>query len=267
MINTQGLILKSEDFREADKRFSFYTRDFGKMIGLARGVRKIKSKLAGHLQPFCVLDLAIAPGQRHNHLTGVTINKKLLPLDNLTKIGLAQKLLLAVDNLTKPEKLDQKIFDLISTFLSELKNIQNPTTHDSLLTTHHLLGDAFIFKLLSFLGYQPHLFKCVKCGRKLGKEPLFFSINQGGIICNSCHQKSTGRGSTSTSLEMAVTMEVLGVLQSLLLKKLSFFSNLGRPDRQKTLGVPTAKSLTHQIVTNFLNWHLDEFQFSNKEKK
>jgi DNA repair protein RecO (recombination protein O) len=266
MINTQGLILNSEDFREADKRFSFYTRDIGKIIGLARGVRKIKSKLAGHLQPFCVLNLAIAPGQRHNHLAGVTINKKLLPLDNLAKMVLAQNLLAVVDDLTRPEKPDKKIFDLTSTFLSELNNCPRP----DLGQIGQLVGDAFVLKLLAFLGYQPHLFKCVECGRKPGKELLFFNIKQGGIICNSCHQKLTGRGSTSTtstSLEMPVTMEVLKILQSLLLKKLLFFSNLGQPDRQKTLGVPTAKSLTHQIVTNFLNWHLNEFRFSNKEKK
>ncbi len=49
---TQGIILKKEDRGEADRLFTIYTKDFGKLELLAKGERKIKSKLRGGLELF-----------------------------------------------------------------------------------------------------------------------------------------------------------------------------------------------------------------------
>ncbi len=49
---TNAIILKREDIFEADRIYHLYTEDFGRVRTLAGSVRKINSKLAGHLEPF-----------------------------------------------------------------------------------------------------------------------------------------------------------------------------------------------------------------------
>jgi len=48
---TQAVVLNKEPVREADVRYSFFTKRFGKVTGKATSARKINSKLAGHLEP------------------------------------------------------------------------------------------------------------------------------------------------------------------------------------------------------------------------
>jgi len=54
---TQGFILKKADAGEADRLFTVYTKDFGKLELLARAVRKIKSKLRAGLEIFYLSEM------------------------------------------------------------------------------------------------------------------------------------------------------------------------------------------------------------------
>jgi recombinational DNA repair protein (RecF pathway) len=47
----QAVILDKEPFQEYDNRISFFTEKFGKLTGKAVSTRKVKSKLAAHLEP------------------------------------------------------------------------------------------------------------------------------------------------------------------------------------------------------------------------
>ena len=49
-LRTEGVILKRRNFGEADRILTIYTRDYGKVICLAKGVRRPRSKKAGHLE-------------------------------------------------------------------------------------------------------------------------------------------------------------------------------------------------------------------------
>ena len=49
---TEAIIIKRVKLGEADRIITFYTPHLGKLQGVAKGVRKITSKLGGHLEPF-----------------------------------------------------------------------------------------------------------------------------------------------------------------------------------------------------------------------
>lgn len=61
---TQGIVLARTDFGEADRIITFLTPDSGKVKAMAKGVRKIKSKLAGGIELFSVSDLTFIAGKR-----------------------------------------------------------------------------------------------------------------------------------------------------------------------------------------------------------
>jgi DNA repair protein RecO (recombination protein O) len=62
-INTQGVVLSRTDFGEADRIIHFLTPDHGKVTGIAKGVRKSKSKLAGGIELFSISDLTFIVGK------------------------------------------------------------------------------------------------------------------------------------------------------------------------------------------------------------
>ena len=62
--NTKAIILKREPFWEADTRVVVYSLEKGKLHLIARGTKKISSKLAGHLEPMNFVDLMVVRGKQ-----------------------------------------------------------------------------------------------------------------------------------------------------------------------------------------------------------
>lgn len=77
---TPAIVLATRDEREADRVITFYTRDFGKIKTLARGIRLMKSKLRGHIVPGALLRIAFVEGKESYHLVDAEIlsDKKML---------------------------------------------------------------------------------------------------------------------------------------------------------------------------------------------
>ena len=59
----EAIVLKHRDYGEADRLLTIYTRQKGKLQVLAKGVRKVRSQKAGHLEPFSLASLQLAAGR------------------------------------------------------------------------------------------------------------------------------------------------------------------------------------------------------------
>jgi DNA repair protein RecO len=62
-LTTRGIILSRTNYGEADRILTILTPDYGKLRLMARGVRKIKSKLAGGIELFSISDLVFIRGK------------------------------------------------------------------------------------------------------------------------------------------------------------------------------------------------------------
>lgn len=62
-LNTTGIVLTRVDYGEADRIITFLTPDHGKITGIAKGVRKQKSKLAGGIELFSVSEISYIVGK------------------------------------------------------------------------------------------------------------------------------------------------------------------------------------------------------------
>lgn len=62
-IQTKGIVLARTDFGEADRILTVLTPDQGKLRLMAKGVRKVKSKLAGGIELFSISDISFIPGK------------------------------------------------------------------------------------------------------------------------------------------------------------------------------------------------------------
>ena len=50
LYKTEGIILKSTEYEEADKIVTIYTKNYGKITAIAKGARKTKSKFGSSLE-------------------------------------------------------------------------------------------------------------------------------------------------------------------------------------------------------------------------
>lgn len=73
MYTTDAIVLKKMDVGEADILYALYTRDYGKVIAVAAGIRKNAAKLRGHLEPWSFSSVRLIMGRYGEKLIGATL--------------------------------------------------------------------------------------------------------------------------------------------------------------------------------------------------
>lgn len=92
MYSTKGIILHREDFRERDERVVLYTKDFGKISVVVKGVKRIEAKLRGNVDIFNVVDITFVEGAYFLILTGIECGERFDALthnESLYRTGLS----------------------------------------------------------------------------------------------------------------------------------------------------------------------------------
>ena len=180
--NTRAVIIKYQKYKEFDRIYTVYTEDFGKLILLARGSNKIKSKLAGHLEPGILSYLMIAQGRQFDVLAQARTLKSFVAVrQNPVKLETAAVLLESLDKLTESLEEDKEVFDLLVKALQSLKTVKLPSNTAGRQVTLQLqdLIYHYLLHLLIHLGHAPDL----KHEKKL-EDLLLADISGDGIIVN-----------------------------------------------------------------------------------
>jgi len=143
-----AIILNRTAFREDDLLVKIYSKERGKLTLVARGAKKIKSKLAGHLEPVSLSFLESARGKSLDQLIGAQIIKSYSGIKNdVLKIAYANYFLELLDELTFENHADHRVFELTKKYLDFLDKADYNDLVIGRITA--------VFKLLSFLGFNP----------------------------------------------------------------------------------------------------------------
>ncbi len=193
----EAVVLRHADWGEADRLLTLYTRERGKLRAVAKGARKIRSRKAGHLEPFTRVTLQLARGHDLPIVTQADTLDAYLPIhENLIKTGNAAYIVELLDRFTYDDDTENySVYRLLTQSFSHLEKEDDPW----------LAIRYYEVRLLDFLGYRPHLFQCANCGKEIKAESQFFSASQGGVLCPSCGGSHPGAWS--------VSMEVLKYLR------------------------------------------------------
>lgn len=143
---TVGVVLLSRDYKEIDRVYTIYTRDYGKLNLRAQGIKKINSKLVGHIEPITETALFIAHAKGYNKIAGANIisSYRIIKMD-YEKIKTVNNFFSIINDLILEEQKDEQIYFLIREFLSWLERSQ----------INYLVWQSFFIKLLDHLGYKP----------------------------------------------------------------------------------------------------------------
>jgi len=179
---TQGLILRHNNFREADRMVSIYTQDRGLVNVMARGSRKINSKLAGNLEPFTLAEFMIVNGKRYDTVASsevIDIYKNIK--GDLVKTKLAIYFSnIFLSNMKELQK-DNNLYEFILEIFNNVKNLDIKNKKNL-----NWLVWYFIWSYIKLSGYQPEVYKCLVCKKDIKPNDTFINYKKGGLVCNVC---------------------------------------------------------------------------------
>ncbi len=184
LFRTEGIVLKSIKLNEADKIITIFSNDYGKFQGIAKGVRKIKSKFGSSMENLTIVKLLIFKGRNINIISQSEIIYSFFSYcQDIFRYGLAINCAEIIDKLTIEEDVNYRLYNLFKKLLLLLQDEQNPL----------LLVESFKWKIFGILGYQPELKRCVYCHKPMAdcKEKYYiFDIVKGGINCLNCQDRT-----------------------------------------------------------------------------
>lgn len=176
-IRAEAVVLRHTNWGEADRILTLYTRQLGKVRAIAKGVRKMRSRKSGHLEPFTQVNLQLARGRDMFIITQAEATNTYLHLrDNLVGVGYASYVVELLDRFTFDDDENPPLFHLLANTLKRLDQESR-----SFLAVRY-----YEVRLLDLLGYRPHLFHCASCETEIKAEAQYFSALQGGVLCSKC---------------------------------------------------------------------------------
>lgn len=146
---TVGIVLKRINFGEADRIITVITPDYGKLRLMAKGVRRVKSKLAGGIELFSVSSITYIPGKRDiSTLVSTRLDSHYGEIaKDINRTMLGYELLKLIDKTTEDE-CEGAFFELTKEVLEGLNDNSIPLS---------LVEGWFYVRLLELLGHSPNL--------------------------------------------------------------------------------------------------------------
>lgn len=195
---TEAIVLKHFPFGEADYLLTLYTPNGGKLRAVAKGARRVKSKLGGHLEPLMRTSLLLARGQSLDTVSQAEALEGFRAVrEELHRLSQALYMVELVDAITPEEQANYPIYHLLLDTVRSLAGDASP-----------LLMPFFQLRLLRHSGFMPELYRCVECGSTIAPGLHRFTPDRGGCLCDACHPLQVSV--LSLSLD---TLKVLRFLQ------------------------------------------------------
>lgn len=160
-VTTKAFIVSWADQSEGDARVTLYTEALGKIVAKARSVRKINSRLAGHLEPLTLSKVRLVHKKGYQIVDALAVksfktNEAKKVIEMLSALGM-------INALTNEEEPDQDLWNLLE--------VGNITSKD----------------ILRVLGFDPEHASCSECNTK---APKHFLLKQMYYVCGPCFTKT-----------------------------------------------------------------------------
>lgn len=177
---TTGFVLRTLSYSESDLIVTFYSHDFGKFKGIAKGAKRSKKRFANVFEPFSLTDIIFTRKNRdmlafieaceivdHYHAVRQDMEKTLI----------ASYFIDLMDHFSPEGKKNEKMFELLQVFLDMLGREKSS---DSIVR-------FFEMRLLKLAGFEPALERCIVCKTPVTNgSSYYFHAHEGGIKCSAC---------------------------------------------------------------------------------
>lgn len=176
LYRVRAIVLRRQDLGEADRIVTLFTAERGKLRVVAKGTRRVNSRLAGHLEPFSAARI-LAARTRGLDIISQAESIAAFPLLRTREesIAVAGYLAELVDTFLPDEQAHENVWELLYAALNLLDQGRDA----------RLITLVFESGVLREVGYRPQLDPCIVCGEQLQPLPNGFSPD-GGVVCHNC---------------------------------------------------------------------------------
>ena len=180
---TDAINLKSYNLSEADKIIVMYSKDKGLIRGVAKGVKKPKSKLGARMDLLVANKLMLYKGKNMDTICQAeALNTFHKIRQNMDKIFYSMYISEVVNNFgVEEDPCSKEVYELLYKALEKICNAENKV--EILLSVL-----KFQLKMMQISSFGVELECCLCCGEHIKDEKMFFSDKMGGIICARCNE-------------------------------------------------------------------------------
>lgn len=218
---TEAIILRRLAYGEADLIVTFFSRDRGKMGGIARSAKKSQRRFGGAFEPGTLAEISYSERGVSNlaNLSEAGVLRPMIgAMKTLPRIGAATRVIeLALKFLQEHQPACDK-FELLNKRLEYLC-CNDPLAFDSV---------SFDIEWLRLAGFGPNIAGCTICDESGAADSGWtFGFDQGGLLCGDCAERIAncvklggnaargfeflGRGlSPASDLDIAAAHKVIG---------------------------------------------------------
>ncbi len=144
--SSEGIVLARRNYSEADRILVVYSKKFGKISLMAKGVRKLNSRKRGSLEVFSQIKFSASKGKNLDLITEVEIIDSFPKVrENLKKVAVAYYLMEVVGRVTREDEKNEQLYHKTLATLKALKKSK----------ALRKLREEFIYHILVLLGFWP----------------------------------------------------------------------------------------------------------------
>jgi DNA repair protein RecO (recombination protein O) len=197
VLTSEAVVLRTWPLREADLIVSFFTRDYGRVKGVAKAALKSRKRFGGALEPMTLARAWFAerPRQELVRLDQLEILRSPLsaPVDH-ARMAVLSFYAEVIDEAMPEHDPQETVFRLLVSVLEQTTREQPwmPLTYFSLWMTR-------------LMGLLPDIGRCIVCGEGLHAEEVSFSSYTDGLFCG-LHRNGTASDLSADSWQLAQRM-------------------------------------------------------------
>ncbi len=176
MENTLCIVMRTADWRDADKMLTLFSRDFGLVSALARGAKNLKNPIAAASQPFCCGVYSFSGRGGRQYVNQCEIKKEFYSLGaDFSRYAAGCVMMEMAEKILQNTEEFERLFILLVTCLAHLEKG---------LDSRQVLTYFFV-QVSDLLGIRPATRMCAVCGKPL-ESPGLFCASEGGAVCKGC---------------------------------------------------------------------------------
>jgi DNA repair protein RecO (recombination protein O) len=194
---SEAIVLRTYPFRESDLLVTLFTRNEGKVRGVARAAKKSRRRFGGALEPLTYVKVTYEDRERQElaRLDACEVIESPLAwavsYPRAVALGHVAELL---DELLPDREANDAVFRLALSVLAQLrgKELWHPITY-------------FELWMARLMGYLPDLSECISCGRILNGSRAYFHALADGLVCPE-HKRLAASEISAESRALAAQM-------------------------------------------------------------
>lgn len=172
-----AVVIGSFPLGESDRVVTFFSRDVGRVRGVARAARRMRSRFGGSLELFTLGELVFFDTGRSDlvRIDHFDVTHPFAALrERLDTLGEAAWVVEIVARTTGERDCQPALYGLLVRALRALETAPRPAR----------VAVCFGVRCLDVLGHRPRLDRCVECGRTYPfPRP---ALGEGGVVCDGC---------------------------------------------------------------------------------